>query len=380
MSSVRIPFPFVLLSVVALFTGVWAGLLRIGWPWPAGQPGLPGAHGPLMVSGFLGTLISLERAVALVSLRAHGAQPAPECKDDWLPYLAPLFGGLGAVALIGGAPHPLPALLFSLSGAVMTWLYVLILRRHMALHNLIMAAGAVCWVAGNGLWLAGQALHLAVPWWAGFLVLTIVGERLELSRMTRVPRAGGVAFIICVTGFAAGLILSLVGYDAGVRLAGAAMLLLAAWLLRFDIARRTIRQRGLTRFIATAMLSGYFWLAASGLLWLTAGGITAGPVYDGILHSLFLGFVFAMIFGHAPIILPAVLGISMQFSRAFYVHLGLLHLSLLLRLAGDLAGDFALRRWGGLLNALVLLLFLLNTVAAVVRGRQSMRVPHSTTA
>jgi len=47
-----------------------------------------------MVSGFLGTLISLERAVAL--------------KARW-PYAAPLLSGLGDAALIVGGPGP-PAL------------------------------------------------------------------------------------------------------------------------------------------------------------------------------------------------------------------------------------------------------------------------------
>lgn len=39
-----------------LLTAMWAGLLRLGWNWPPLQPTLPMLHGPLMVSGFLGTL------------------------------------------------------------------------------------------------------------------------------------------------------------------------------------------------------------------------------------------------------------------------------------------------------------------------------------
>ena len=44
---------------------MWAGLLRMGWVWPPLRPTLAALHGPLMVSGFLGTLIGLERAVAM---------------------------------------------------------------------------------------------------------------------------------------------------------------------------------------------------------------------------------------------------------------------------------------------------------------------------
>ena len=63
MSVRRINFPLILLAVLALLAGLWAGLLRMAWQLPLLQPTLPMSHGPLMVSGFLGTLIGLERAV-----------------------------------------------------------------------------------------------------------------------------------------------------------------------------------------------------------------------------------------------------------------------------------------------------------------------------
>jgi len=46
-----------------------------------------------------------------------------------------------------------------------------------------MTGGAVAWLGSNLLWLGGWPVHALVPWWIGFLVLTIAGERLELSRM-----------------------------------------------------------------------------------------------------------------------------------------------------------------------------------------------------
>src|SRR5665213_2011666 len=70
----RIRFPLLALGLAALAAGVWAGLLRFGWSLPDGRANLIELHGPLMVFGFLGTVISLERAVAPVSythLRAH---------------------------------------------------------------------------------------------------------------------------------------------------------------------------------------------------------------------------------------------------------------------------------------------------------------------
>lgn len=81
-----IPLPLLALAIVALLAALWAGLLRLGWAWPVLRPALPAAHGPLMVSGFLGTLISLERAIAL---HRPGA------------FLAPLFTGIGGLLLAG---------------------------------------------------------------------------------------------------------------------------------------------------------------------------------------------------------------------------------------------------------------------------------------
>ncbi len=104
------------------------------------------------------------------------------------------------------------------------------------------------------------------------------------------------------------------------------------------------------------------------LIGLFAGGMFSGATYDATLHAVFLGFVFAMVFGHAPIILPSVTRFAVPYHPVFYLHLALLHLSLILRLAGDLLSHPAWRSAGGLLNAITLLVFVLNTLGAVIRG------------
>ena len=176
--------------------------------------------------------------------------------------------------------------------------------------------------------------------------------------------------------FITGLLLSLVRLDAGIRLAGLGLLGLGGWLWRFDIARRTIRHTGVTRFIAACLLPGYVWMMVGGVLWLSYGGqYGAGPVYDAMLHVIFVGFVFSMIFGHAPIIIPALLGVQLSFTPLFYLPLALLHLSLGLRVAGDLLFWPVMRRWGGLLNETAILLFLMLTVVVVVRGRKYETIP-----
>src|SRR5262249_30675669 len=79
-----------------------------------------------------------------------------------------------------------------------------------------------------------------------------------------------------------------------------------------------------------------------------------------------LGFVFSMIFGHAPVIFPAVLVVQPRFRPTFYSHVVLLHLALLLRVGADLAKWTTGRRWGGILGALAIGLFLANTVVSLV--------------
>jgi hypothetical protein len=90
----RLRYPILLVALVTLLAAIWAGLLRIGWVLP-GAVDLAASHGPLMVSGFLGTLIGLERAVALAALGRR-----------WV-YIAPALTGLGALtSLLGLAVGP----------------------------------------------------------------------------------------------------------------------------------------------------------------------------------------------------------------------------------------------------------------------------------
>ncbi|MBM3391334.1 MAG: hypothetical protein FJY34_05070 [Betaproteobacteria bacterium] len=339
--------PLLVLGFFSLVVGVGAGLLRLGWDVPRPAADLAAFHGPLMVCGFFGTVISLERAVAL----ARG----------WA-YLGPLAAGSGGLALILGAPVEAAQWLLALGSAALLAGSVSVFLRQRALFTFTLAAGAASWLAGNLLWLAGFSVCQAVPWWAGFLVLTIAGERLELSRFLPPSPTARRVFVAVLWGLTFGMALS-------AQLFGAALLALALWLLRQDIARRTVKDRGLTRFIAVCLLSGYAWLFISGAIMLEAGLAPGSAAYDAALHALMLGFVFAMVFGHAPVIFPAVLRVAVPYHPVFYAPLVLLHLSLVARLAGDLAELAAWRSAGGLLNAAALAFFILNTVAAVIRGR-----------
>jgi hypothetical protein len=343
--------PLLAAGVVSMAAGAWLGLARIGWAVPLPRPDQLIAHGPIMVCGFLGTLISLERAVGL------GARWA---------YTAPIAAAAGAVLLdIGQVGSPAAASI-TIASAIVVAIFVVIFRRDPSLFALTMGAGALAWLVGNVLWLAGFAIYRIVLWWVAFLVLTIAGERLELNRVLRPTPLVRAAFVAAAALVCAGTIVSMRVETAGVRLAGAGWLATAAWLARNDVARRTVVQRGLTRFMAITLLGGYAWLAAGGAVAVLAAPATPGVLYDAMLHAVFVGFVLSMVFAHAPVIFPAILGVPLRYRSVFYAHVALLHGSLALRIAGDLVEDLARWRvWGGLLNAVCLLLFLVNTVSAI---------------
>lgn len=343
--------PLLAAGVASMAAGAWLGLARIGWALPLPWPDQLIAHGPLMVCGFLGTLISLERAVGL------GARWA---------YAAPVLAAAGAVLLDAGRLGPAGAVLITAASIIVVAIFVVICRREPSLFALTMGAGALAWCVGNALWLAGFAIYRVVFWWVAFLVLTIAGERLELNRVLRPTPLVRAAFVAAALLLCAGTIASMRVEAVGVRIVGAGLLAAAAWLARNDVARRTIRQRGLTRFMAIALLGGYAWLAIGGIVAVVAAPATPGVLYDAMLHAVFLGFVLSMVFAHAPVIFPAILGVPLPYRPRFYGHVALLHASLAIRVTGDLVEDLARWRvWGGLLNAACLLLFLANTVSSI---------------
>jgi hypothetical protein len=167
-----------------------------------------------------------------------------------------------------------------------------------------------------------------------------------------------------------GLLVSLFTHPTGVRLTGLGFVALALWLGIYDIARRTVRRQGLTRYIAVNLLLGYFWLAAGGLLSLRHGEMMAGPLYDAWLHAIFLGFVFSMIFAHALIILPAVTGLFIPYNPILYGPVLLMQLALALRILSDLLLWQPGRMWGGMLNGLAILWFLLEVAALAILARR----------
>jgi hypothetical protein len=278
-------------------------------------------------------------------------------------YSAPLLAGLGWLVSLLIPNLPVGPVLLTLASLAGTAILVEITRREFALHTLTMLLGALTWFTGNVLWLLGSQIFQVVFWWQSFLILTIAGERLELNRVLKPTRQGLIIFGAILSVLFVGLVMAFFGPQWAARLNGFGLLALAAWSVRYDIAWRNLKHRlDLTRYIAWCLALGFVWLGIGGILQIVSGAQAAGPRYDALLHAVFIGFVISMIFGHAPIIFPAVLGVAISFNPAFYIHLILLHASLALRVIADFANAHTLRMWGGLLNAAAILLFLGMTV------------------
>ena len=366
-------FPLLFLAGFSLLAGIWAGLIRMGISLPTFGFVPPGQHGALMIAGFLATLISLERVVALnQGIHLGSIRNGPGASVRISPqvfYLVPALSAVGALMLLFNLPIQLSIFAFSFAALGFVLLNAVLARSYFDLATITLLLASLLYLAGCLVWLLGKPVSQAVPWWISFLILTIAAERLELTRIIKRKDWILYLFVLASAAIVAGLMISLGWYNLGFRLAGLGFLLLASWLLFFDIARRTIRRPGLTSYIAACLLLGFVWLGVGGLLWLIyGGGYSAGPIYDAMLHTLLIGFVFSMIFGHAPVILPGVTGRPMGYFAIFYLPLALLHLSLILRLVGDFLLLPWIRRWGGIGNGIAIVLFLVVSAIALKKG------------
>jgi hypothetical protein len=109
------------------------------------------------------------------------------------------------------------------------------------------------------------------------------------------------------------------------------------------------------------------------LLLITPPGTTAFS-YDAAVHAISIGFVLSMIFGHVPIILPAVTGLRLRYNSFVYASLALLHASLVVRVGGDMLARLDLRALGGALTVLALVGYA-ATLALTSNTRPSRRIP-----
>ena len=177
-------------------------------------------HAFLMICGFMGTVIGIERAVAVkqrARLRWRRSPPASPgaAHAGWAP-----DGRARWLAVLAAASPSSPSTCWSCAGSE---------RR----------TPRCCWPARSPGWSATCCLRwrgsgaAVVPWWFAFLVLTIAAERLEMTRlMRRRPGAAGDAGRRASAHAARRRRIRRGRRVAGGVLYGASLSALALWLLR----------------------------------------------------------------------------------------------------------------------------------------------------
>ncbi|WP_203561198.1 hypothetical protein [Jiella pacifica] len=272
-----------------------------------------------MIAGFFGTLIGLERAVA-------------DGRSATL--MVPLLSLAGVVSLLTGFEQA-GAAGFLLAGLGLTLLTGRACWRQPTLFAAVMTMGAAFFVWANALWLSGRTITDITYIWLGFLILTIVGERIELSRLMAPSDQAKFVLVGVIALFTAALV-SGEPWD-GSWLFGTSLAALATWLLVHDIARKTVRTSGLARYSAACLLAGYVWLVVAALGVVAAPPGVAAFGHDAAVHAIGLGFVLSMVFAHAPIILPAVAGAKVRYTPLLYLPAALIQAAVGLRVGADLS-------------------------------------------
>lgn len=337
-----------LMAILNLLGAVGGGLVRLG-SLPAqdlGPTGVQaiGGHGAVMMAGFFGALIALERVVALR-------------RGLWVPVLAALGGWLGW----GAGLWSVAGLCWIGSALGLVWLYAWAgAHRAMSLPLAVEASGALALLIANAAFTLGQPGAARIGW-SAFLVLTIAGERRELTRLVKLPGWASKAFLLVWSGAVLAVFAGLLHPGLAQILWWVTMALLAAWLLRWDVATRQWRARGWAGHTAICLVVGYVWLALAAVLGLIGQTVA--------WHALWLGFVMAMVFGHAPIMLPALAGWRPEPTRWALLPLGLLGASLALRVLASVTGWTAGLAVAGAGHAAAFVLFGAVMVRAVRRGR-----------
>ncbi len=293
-------------------------------------------HGEVMVFGFLAVLIATERYLGSLPFKLHP-----------VVHVMPFLVALGAVLkLVGSLGKSVPAdnvgsILIALGMAILIYLLMAVSRqsaqplpfRYMSFGAFVLLLGALFSIGGSPVRNMNFSLFLL-----GFPILTILGERVELSRFLS-PAAHTrmeVHWWVVVAAY-----LSLLVQDGRWTIGAWAVLmaLVVLPLLKSELALvragETSPQK-LHRYLGRSLLVAYLWLFAGlalVLAWAATHGVYGG-LFDASIHSLAAGFVLTMIFAHGPVIAPALFRVTVKQEKLSTVPLGLLTVANLMRVGG----------------------------------------------
>lgn len=135
----------------------------------------------------------------------------------------------------------------------------------------------------------------------------------------------------------------------GTWIMGGSVIFIGVWLLRYDMANVAARKDKQFKYIGIGLKVGYVWLILNGVILCF---LELHPLfYDLYIHTFFLGFTFSMIWAHAPIMLPMVLGIQEKlFHPILWIGWSLFQLSLFGRIVSTLLNLPDWRVWFGIFN------------------------------
>ena len=313
-------------------------------------------HGELMVFAFLAPLILTERYLGAANFSLNRSIHV-------MPFLAAAGAVLKLLSWVTGVIVLNTIGSITIAVAVVIYVYLLyslgrqstqpLPFRYMLLGALVLLAGTLINIsrspAGNP---AFTLLLISFP------ILTILGERVELSRFLSpaIYRRAGWGFWVALVASAVLLFrILLVDNDYLVSVWAVLLAMMVVPLLRSELTLVRLGRKGLHLYLGRHLVVAYVWLFL-GLLVLVIAR-EGYPLYDAATHALAIGFVFTMIMAHAPVIIPVIFPRKIAEEKLGYYPLVLLTIGAGMRMVGYLlgAGGVKIPALAGLSGIVVLL-------------------------
>lgn len=318
---------------IFLMLGLIAGLSRFGMF----TTHFSMHHGVLMLNGFAGGLITLERTLSK-------------------PIMTNLLSLSLLVAGVMLTSFDLTWGLWLVTGAIVLMILqeVRASTTHHWAYHLTQLIGLLCWLTANVKFQFSHFYPAAVPFWQAFILMMIMATRLK-----KIDRIHDLVLVVMLWLYALSIYLPF--HSPASSLSAILLLLVALGALRLEL--RYSSDVGYRLFIV------YGWLAATAIGTLFLDYILYS--YDLVVHTFFLGFLFNMIFLNASKAIISKLGVA-GVPLAEGVWMVLMSVGVLVRvIPGDILGYHDYRVIGSLLSTLAIAGFIASVLRAVVLTRMS---------
>lgn len=318
---------------IFLILGLITGLSRFGL-FPTD---LSIHHGVLMLNGFAGGLITLERTLS---------KPIP---TNLLSLCLLVLGViLASLDVRWGLWLVTGAILLLISEEARASL-----THHWAYH-LTQLIGLLCWLTANVRYQFSNFYPAAVPFWQAFVLMMILATRVK-----KIGRISDLKVMLIIWMYVVSICLPF--HSAASSLSGLLLLMVAGLVLRLELKHSEDR--------VYRLVIVYGWLAATAIGTLFSDYILYS--YDFVLHCFFLGFLFNMIFLNASKAIVSKLGVN-DTPLGESIWMIVMTLGLAIRvIPGDIFANEASRIGGGVISLLAILGFFGSVIRAVVLTRMS---------